>query len=341
MLTADLYRSFAVREARGQSACYEEWAEGIAADPELLQLIDLLPGDKKQPNLVFAAARSVGVRPGRFADIRADLLAAWPAIRAVALTRRTQTNEAGRLAVLLPVLAALPQPLALLEVGASAGLCLYPDRYAYDYGNGRRVGPADGVPVLTCTASGPVPIPDALPEVVWRTGIDLHPLDVSDDEDVRWLDTLIWPGQDARRRQLASAVSVARADPPRLVRGDLTGTVAAVAAEAPSGATLVVFHSAVLAYLPADARRAFADTVTGLPAHWISNEGSTLDLFPRRRTARATGTRPVGVRGASQLGGGRLRRRVRAVPAVVRLTGGARPPGSGATLERPADDPGR
>jgi Uncharacterized protein conserved in bacteria (DUF2332) len=34
--------------------------------------------------------------------------------------RATQTNEAGRCAVLLPVLAALPQPLALLDVGASA-----------------------------------------------------------------------------------------------------------------------------------------------------------------------------------------------------------------------------
>ncbi|MGV4926084.1 DUF2332 domain-containing protein [Streptomyces sp. BHT-5-2] len=30
---------------------------------------------------------------------------------------------------MLPVLAALPQPLALIGVGASAGLCLYPDRY--------------------------------------------------------------------------------------------------------------------------------------------------------------------------------------------------------------------
>ena len=47
--------------------------------------------------------------------------------------------------LLLPVLAALPQPLALLEVGASAGLCLYPDRYAYRYGDHagrlRRAGP--------------------------------------------------------------------------------------------------------------------------------------------------------------------------------------------------------
>ena len=51
-------------------------------------------------------------------------------VEAVMLERRTQTNEPARCALLLPLLAALPQPLALLEVGASAGLCLLPDRYA-------------------------------------------------------------------------------------------------------------------------------------------------------------------------------------------------------------------
>ena len=54
------------------------------------------------------------------------------------LSRATQTNEPARCAVLLPVLARLPQPLALLEVGASAGLCLLPDHYGYDYGAAER-----------------------------------------------------------------------------------------------------------------------------------------------------------------------------------------------------------
>ena len=61
-------------------------------------------------------------------------------VEAVMLERRTQTNEAGRCALMLPLLAALPQPLALLEVGASAGLCLLPDRYAYDYDQVREIG---------------------------------------------------------------------------------------------------------------------------------------------------------------------------------------------------------
>jgi hypothetical protein len=51
----------------------------------------------------------------------------------VILARRTQTNEAARCAVLLPALAQLPQPLALIDAGASAGLTLLADRYSYDY----------------------------------------------------------------------------------------------------------------------------------------------------------------------------------------------------------------
>jgi hypothetical protein len=63
----------------------------------------------------------------------------------------------------------------LLEVGTAAGLCLYPDRYTYRYGE-HTVGSSG--PVLECTATGTVP-PGHLPEVVWRAGLDLNPLDVT------------------------------------------------------------------------------------------------------------------------------------------------------------------
>src|SRR6202041_2593254 len=100
----------------------------------------------------------------------------WPAVEAQMRTRATQTNEAGRCAILLPVLAALPQPLALLDVGTSAGLYLYPDKYSYRYG-GHRIGA--GGPLLDGAATG-IPLPAGLPEVVWRAGLDLNPLDVTD-----------------------------------------------------------------------------------------------------------------------------------------------------------------
>jgi hypothetical protein len=62
------------------------------------------------------------------------------------------------------------------------------------------------------------------------------------------------------------------ADPPLLVRGDLVDDLPALAAQAPTGATLVVFHTAVLAYVPAPRREAFAAVVRRLPGHWVANE---------------------------------------------------------------------
>ena len=145
------YRRFAEREARGRSPLYEVLARGVADDPAVLRFLKTLPDAKQQPNLLFAAVRFLSGTPAGWEEFRAAVLDNADAVRAIMLERSTQTNEPGRCAVLLPVMALLPQPLALIEVGASAGLCLLPDRYGYDYG-GRRVRPPDeaataGVPV--------------------------------------------------------------------------------------------------------------------------------------------------------------------------------------------------
>jgi hypothetical protein len=266
--TAAIYAEFAGREARGVSPAYEKLSLAVARDGEVVTLLDTLPPAKRQPNLLFGVVRFLGgpvAEPLAFHDFT---VANWPAIEAEIRTRATQTNEAGRCALLLPVLAALPQPLALLEVGASAGLCLYPDRYAYRYGE-HTVGA--GEPVLECAAAGLVP-PVRVPEVVWRAGLDLNPLDVTDPADVAWLDALIWPGHTHRRARLRAAAAVVAADPPLLVRGDLVHDLPALAAQAPSGATLVVFHTSVLYQVPGAGRAAFAEVVRGLPGHWISIE---------------------------------------------------------------------
>lgn len=268
MTTAETYAEFAAREAHGISAVYERLSLAVARDPEMLALLDTLPPAKRQPNLLFGVVRFLG---GPVEDPAAFLrytAANWPEIQAQLRTRSVQTNEAGRCAVLLPLLAALPQPLALLEVGASAGLCLYPDRYSYRYGE-HVIG--SGEPVLPCIATGMTP-PKVLPEVVWRAGLDLHPLDVTDPAHLAWLDALIWPEHTDRRDRLQAAAAIAAADPPLLVRGDLVDDLPALAAQAPADATLVVFHTSVLAYVPASGRESFAETARALPGHWIANE---------------------------------------------------------------------
>lgn len=254
----------------------------MSRDDEILALLAALPPMKRQPNLLFGVVRFLGGPVDDPAAFHEYTVANWPAIEAEMRVRATQTNEAGRCAVLLPVLAALPQPLALLEVGASAGLCLYPDRYAYRYGD-HLVG--SGEPVLECAATGVAP-PTGVPEVVWRAGLDLNPLDVTDPADLAWLDALIWPEHAHRRSRLRAATAVAAAEPPLLVRGDLVDDLPALAAQAPADATLVVFHTSLMFYVPAPRRKAFVEVVRGLPGHWIANKARTCCPTMRCRSHR-------------------------------------------------------
>lgn len=284
MPVADAYERFAAREAVGMSPVYEGWARGVSTDEAIIQLLETLPPRKRQPNLVFAAARWHGAETS-WASFRDTVVHRWPDVRRTVLRRATQTNEVGRCAVLLPFLSSLPQPLALIEVGAAAGLCLLPDRYSYRYDGGPALDPSDGVSdvVIPCRLGKGIPVP-SMPHIVWRAGIDLAPLDVKDPDARAWLETLVWPGQEDRRTRLRAALALARLDPPALVQGDLNEALPAVAAQAPADATVVVFHTAVLAYLEPGARARFVETVKNLPFHWISNEGQTVMDFPQRYT---------------------------------------------------------
>jgi hypothetical protein len=63
-----------------------------------------------------------------------------------------------------------------------------------------------------------------------------------------------------------------------VIEGDLTTDLPALAAEAPPDATLVILHTAVLAYVPAVGRKAFRDALQG---RWIACEAPrVLDLDP-------------------------------------------------------------
>lgn len=275
------YRRFA-DEAR-DSPTFAAWSAAVADDDELVAWISGLPGIKQQPNLVFAAARWHGVAaPGPYDGLREALLGDDGTIRGTILARATQTNEVGRLATLLPVLALVSQrhdgaPLSLVEVGASAGLCLYPDRWGYRWETDEGVRTLGPEPRLHCRVKGPAPLPERLPAVAARRGIDLAPLDVWDPEQVAWLEQLVWPEQHERRARLRHAVEVARAEPPSLRRGDLLEELPALVTEAAADGPVVVLHSAVIAYLAPQDRLSFDALVRGLVAdgacHWISNEG--------------------------------------------------------------------
>ena len=78
-------------------------------------------------------------------------------------------------------------------------------------------------------------------------------------------------GESDREERLAAAIASARRDPPPVYRGDLRTDLPALAARAPAGTTLVIYHSAVLAYVAAGDREWFARTVRSR-AVWLSSE---------------------------------------------------------------------
>jgi hypothetical protein len=242
----------AATELAQTSELQVDWARGIAGDEAVLALIDELPREHRQPSLIFSAMHLMDVDPAPWGEVRDQLVAAWPRIAAVARERRTQTNEVGRCASLLAALALIPGPLALLELGASAGLCLGVDRYSYRFDDAAVLG--DGDPLLTCTTTGVGAAPTALPEIVWRAGIDLAPLDVTDADDRAWLEALLPPDRPQRRDRLRAASARLAQDPPHLVAGDALAELPALAAAAPGGATLVVFALGTLVYLDPAAR---------------------------------------------------------------------------------------
>jgi hypothetical protein len=261
------------------SPLYAELGHGVARDPELLRLAAETRPNQPAPNMLFAAVQYLllggkqhelrrhypilggGAEPqGRsmFPRFRDFCVAHRDEIVPLLKTRRTQTCVLRRCVCLLPAFARVfseaPGPLSMLEVGPSAGLNLLWDRYRYDYGGEFHWGDPKSEVLLDTERRGDVPLPD-LPEpieVAWRTGIDLHPVDVGDDDQVRWLRALIFPEHLERHAQLSAAIRIARAQPLSIVEGDATDRLPALLDEAPRDSTLVVFATHALYQFPRD-----------------------------------------------------------------------------------------
>ncbi|TYP82717.1 DUF2332 domain-containing protein [Blastococcus xanthinilyticus] len=268
------FRSFTEAAAGAGSPLYVELAAAVAEDDRALDLLLDLPTDKQQPMLLFGAIAFLGAPPADADELRAVIRDDGDRIRETMRTRFTQTNEPARCAAVLTAIGDLRGPVGLVEVGSSAGLCLYPDRYSYEF-DGRPVGPRSAVH-LTCTTSGPVPVPAGLPEVVGRVGIDQNPLDPSDPDDRAWLRALVWPGPNAASRleRLDAAAALAAREPATVLTGDLVDRLGEALDLLPADCTPVVFHTAVLVYLERDRREEFAALVRSLGVRWVAQEAA-------------------------------------------------------------------
>ncbi len=281
---------FADEELREYAPFYDRLTRTLAVDPGAMAIARQGRSGQAPANLLLAAIHYLllqGVRhplaawyPGIGETTGAGDLAAaarsfcreyGPQLTTVVSTRLVQTNEVSRSAFLLPAFTHIWQtngerPLALIEVGASAGLNLLFDHYAYDYGSKLRWGDPGAPLLINCEVHGetlpPLPL-DPLP-VASRLGIDLNPIYANDADETLWLRALVWPEHPERARQLDRALDVARRFPVPLVRGDALEALPNTVATVPRNQTLCVFHSNVLAHFPPPARQRFHELVKEL-----------------------------------------------------------------------------
>jgi hypothetical protein len=294
-------------EDRERHRTYWVICRGVAEDPFLLELADVVPAPHLPVNVLLASVhhlllegadhelatnyRSVCERRGLTFREAADdaITGAFAAfchefrdeIAQRCAVRATQTNEVGRCAALRAALASLGagEPVGLLDAGCSAGLNLLVDAYGCDY-DGVLAGPRGATLVLRCSLAGSVP-PLELPRLATRVGIDTSPVEVADHDAVSWLLACLWPDDLERFERLEQAVALAMSRRTELVlrRGDMVDDLAdaAAAVDAPR---LVVVNSWSASYLQVERRREFVEAVVAIaatrPTVWISLEFPTV-----------------------------------------------------------------
>jgi hypothetical protein len=168
-----------------------------------------------------------------------------------------QTNEVGRSSILFAGLCWLwahyPLPMHLYEVGASAGLNLNLDRYAYRFGEDV-FGAMGAALFLTPQWEGGTP-PNLTPRVVSRAGCDLSPLDATLPQDRERLLAYVWPDQAERVKRLTAALAIAAHHPVKVERSDAAKWVERKITETAAwGEQQVLFHSIAFQYFPKDSQ---------------------------------------------------------------------------------------
>lgn len=254
------------------SPLYTHLYAGLEQDQEIYALLTHI--DKDQPILIlfFSIVNFLVLRDRQhpFAEFYPYLHAiprpaaqAYPFFRDFCLTHldeirslltgtRLQTNEVTRCANLLPAFELVSQrsgrqPLACIELGASAGLNLNWSRFGYHYGSIVTGEPQSFVQIQCMLEGGHCPpIPATLPPLAQCQGIEVFPVDIHQERDVRWLRACIWPEEMERYLLLDAAIAVAQDAPPTLFIGDACDLLPARLNTVPHDQSICLWHSFAL-----------------------------------------------------------------------------------------------
>jgi len=233
----------------------------------------------------------------------------WPAARRLLETqperlsalagRPVQTNEVGRCAALIGVLHVLTEryglPIRLFEFGASAGLNLNVDRYAYAVDN-RVLGAADSPLRLQAPWRGYPEADLARPvEIVERAGCDSTPVDATTTEGRLTLASYVWADWVERLERLRTALAVAADHPVTVAASTAAPWLAHRLGWPRTGSLTVVWHSVVWPYVDVAER-------------------TELERILQAAADRATPTAPLALAGMEYVDDSRFEVRLRTWP---------------------------
>lgn len=287
------------------SPLYQELARTVAVNEVLLGLAAQCQPGHRPPNVMFAAVhRSVRRHPDRplaqwYASVVGlqqvrDPAEAGPVfidycrqyedeLLADIRTRYVQTNVVKRAAGLRFGLSRVASrttgPVALVEIGCSAGVLLRHDAYAYRAGEHHWGSAESSVKIdFDWRSDGPTPDLDALPVIMEACGIDLNPINPVDPSEREWLEALVWPENLHEAALLSAALDVVSAHPPTMISGDAIEVLPELVKALPDGLPVVIFHSFARAHVPRDRRPQFDavidDVATSRRLFHLSMEGS-------------------------------------------------------------------
>ena len=214
---------------------YLRLALGVRDDAELRALAALVRPGQPEANMLFGVAHYLLLKGAQhplrafYPNLAAELAKGdpFPAFRDFCLihrdeiarlisTRITNTNEVGRSAFLHAGFSELakeaPEPLNLIEIGPSAGLNLYWDRYGYRYsrdGQAFMAGVPDARLIIETPLKGTSLPPLGPPsQVRRRIGLERSPVDLANEDERVWLKALVWPDHAIRFRRLEQALEL-------------------------------------------------------------------------------------------------------------------------------------
>lgn len=291
------FKRFAVAECRGSSVLYERLAEKVAKDEELLQIASCARRGQPIPNLLFGAVHYLLLRgrdhelsrfypslvempmdaSGAFPDFKNFCLSYKDEVISILESRLVQTNEVRRCVYLYPAFCYIyhlvKKPLALIEIGTSAGLQLLWDRYGYDYGSNGMYGDTRSELTLGSQIQGdraPI-LSDQSPPVARRIGIDLHINDVTEFDHLLWLKALIWPEHTERISNLEKAARIRKKMSLELIEGDGVEKLPEIASTIGHDSIICVFHTHVANQIPEEEKYKLEARIREL--------GGTRDVF--------------------------------------------------------------